>query len=170
MESRALNTIGYTGQVNLAWYSKGRKIPFAKIHNVGGDALFQFIVKCLLGDFATASKTKPAKVMLLHTVQTADGVSIEPASQFIWLADTIIPSIVDTTSGCTIRYSFIIPQELVSGNFNSIGLYPANANDTMLEDYCAICQVVGQNNFNFNAATALAVDWDLTFANRTTTI
>lgn len=170
MDSTALNTISYTGQVNLAWYSNGKKMPFAQIHNIGGNTLFDFIVDCLLGDFTKASKEKPAKVALLNAAKDPSGEHITRSSLWVWVTETTIPTVIPHANGCTIRYSFIIPQEYITSNFNSIGLYPTHINDTALDKYCAICEVKGQTNFNFNAATALAVDWDLNFTNSTTTL
>ena len=165
MKTLAKNTLTYSGLVTVSQYVGRKKIKLAQNHNDGGTALFNFLVDCLVGDWARAKTTRPVKVRLL---QKLDDTSYTPQSGFIYLranAEKI------TINGIpTARFSFIIPKDHVEGaNFYNLylGLYTDEITEEAdLSEYVAICDLTKLLTVNtINAA--LVVDWDLVISNNT---
>ena len=65
MNSKAVNTLNYTGIVTLSQYVGNNKVQLAQIHNTGGTSLFNFLASCLAGHFQYASVNWPTKIKLL---------------------------------------------------------------------------------------------------------
>ena len=110
MKNKALNTLSYTGIVTLFKYVGSKKVKLAQAYNSGGPSLFNFLADCLIGEFSTAQASKPAKIMLLN--KTEDGY--ESISGFVFLRTK--PEKVEVNHQCRIRYSFMVPRDLVEGS------------------------------------------------------
>ena len=139
MKNMILNNLTYTGTVTLSQYKSGKKRVITKIKNSGGDALYNFFHSCFLGDFESAAKYRPCKIMLLRT----DGnisEQLEAASSFIY--QTAVPKPI-AEAGFKLRYSFLVPREYVDTTFNAIGLYPNAASEADLEKLYELTKETG---------------------------
>ena len=127
------SNIEYTGIVTLSQYTRGKKFTIAKIHNVGGKPLFDFLVDCLMGDFDIASSYRPTKIALLNVDEEKNITAAENTS-FIHLLTK--PEKVYSEDEGIVKYSFIIPQDWFAGtNFNAVGLYTSTATTDDIENY-----------------------------------
>lgn len=165
MKNMILNNLTYTGTVTLSQYKSGKKRVITKIKNSGGDALYNFFYSCFLGDFESAAKHRPCKIMLLKTDGNTPPNQIEAASSFIYQTSVPVPT-TNTTGGLgfKLRYSFLIPREYVDITFNAIGLYPNAASEADLMNYSAFCTLNFSNTATTSASSVLVIDWDLSIS------
>ena len=165
MKNRATNNMRYTGIVTLSQYIGSKKIKISQVHNEGGNPLFEFLANCLIGDYTLARIFRPTQIMLLErTKQNGTDYSYSQSSSGAGLIYLLTrPEIVDIDGLCRVRYSFVIPKEVVNSitDFTNlyIGLYHDGASEDSPEDFSAICQPALSNTAVQNAA--LVVDWDL---------
>ncbi len=174
MKNRAINTLEYTGVVTLSQYVGDKKLTLAKLSNEGGYSLFNFFADCLVGEFDVAAVNRPTKIMLLHVDKT-DGstMSFESRSGFIYQTSSPEKTMQSTTSAVgSVRYSFIVPKDLLSGkdanDVNYIGLY-ANAAQPGEESNFAALVGVNFAEQNVSASSAVLIDWELNIYNRNKT-
>ena len=177
MKNTAINTLSYTGIVTLSQYIGERKTQILQTHNRGGNSLFSFLADCLIGDFTLARATRPSKVMLLQCENpgAADNEKEFKTHQhgggFFWLITP--PEKVEGSLGSRVRYSFVIPKEIVSNlsDFDNLylGLYSEGASAGTGEskddanNFAAICKLELAKNSTADAA--LVVDWELVISN-----
>ena len=172
MNGTAKNTISYTGVVTLSQYTDKKKFLVAQIHNAGKDPLFNFLADCLVGDFNTAKYDRPYKIMFLKVDTTTDEDSgqleikkIEKDRNAAFIVPTTAPEKVPTVSAGTVRYSFLVSQDILAGiDFNAIGLYSMSATEDDFENPSAVC-LAEISKSGISASSVLVVDWELTFAN-----
>lgn len=172
MNSKANNSMVYTGIVTLSRCIKGQKIKCARLKNAGSLALFDFLSDCLIGDFDAAAAKKPNKIRLLKKDTTLDTETYQDKSGFIFVSNVPEKSNIKATIG-TVRYSFIITREQLVSDFDYIGLYPANAvnDETSIDNYAAIVSVPDSISTSFATGTdttALIIDWELNISNKET--
>ena len=165
MKNSAINTLKYTGTVTLSQCIGSKKIKLAQINNAGGQPLFNFFADCLLSDFEIAKMNCPSKIKLLaEKPGDSEGqTKYESKSGFInW---TSKPEKVYTGSVIsTVRYSFIVPRALLSGNtFSHIGLYADSAKHGDENNYAAI--VFTDSLTDISTSSALIIDWELNISN-----
>ena len=164
MKNTAINNLTYTGIVTLSQYIDGNKKIIKRIKNSGGSLLYDFFSSCLIGDFTTAAKTRPAKIIFLNKAVDDTTTTYIPVSEgFIY--QTADPERISSQTGTdtAICYSFTIPLEHTTQDCTHIGLYPLAATTLDLDRYSAICE------FNLNDATisssyVIVVDWVLHIA------
>jgi hypothetical protein len=145
----------------------------AKLYNTGGASLFDFLAGCLIGDFNTANTKIPKKIMLLErtSLQQEDGSSsydYKAISNFILLNS--YPEKVEYASQSRVRFSFIIPRDLVENITSTnmgLGLYARNAASDEPENFVAFCALDLDSTTITNSS--LVVDWELVIANKPTT-
>ena len=158
MKSKAVNTLKYTGVVTLSQYIGNKKIKIAKLHNAGGDKLFEFFTDCLVGEFAKAKASRPEKIVLFNIA----GDQYNSASGIIRLSSPAVKTAINK-----VKYSFIVPKDEIEAiDFDNlyIGLYTSSVADVAdLHDYAAICKVDIEKASLINAA--LVVDWELAISN-----
>jgi hypothetical protein len=172
MKNNVINTLKYTGIVTLSQYIGKNKIKIAQTHNEGGESLFNFLIDCLIGDFDIASNNRPNKVMLLQ--KSDENNSNSQYRQADWGVGFIglltKPEKVYSVDNVKVRYSFVIPKELVNNitDYNNLylGLYTANTSMLNPNDFAAICELKGLGNAGITAA--VIVDWELMFSNMIT--
>lgn len=162
LKGTTMNTLGYAGMVTLYQHTGTKKTVLARKHNEGGRALFNYLADCLLGDFAAAKSECPTKVMLLNI---NDDGSITKASNTSFIHILTKPERVYNETDGVVRYSFIVPQDMLSTSFNAIGLYPASATEADLEDYSAYCSIALDSN-SLSLSTVLVIDWELHISNK----
>lgn len=177
MTSKSINNLYYTGIVTLSQYDGKKRTPIVRLHNTGGNLLFEFLANCLVGNFDQAAKNQPTKIMLLKlvgeslnsgaTINTAD---LTPVSGFIYLLTE--PVRVGDGTSCTVRYSFSIASDfLTTKDFNCIGLY-TNSVDAKTLDYknnfVALCAIEQDELNALPASSRLIVDWELNISNNIT--
>jgi hypothetical protein len=160
MKGTATNKLGYTGIVTISQYNQGKKILIEQIHNEGNYPLFNFLANCLIGAFDIAKLDRPAKIMLLN--KTESGISAATNAGFLGLR-TNPEKVYSATSGI-VRYSFIIPAEDISTDFNAIGLYMNSATKSDLDNYAACCDVDINAN-TISSSSVLVIDWELHITN-----
>ena len=163
MKSIALNTLNYTGIVTLSQYKGKKKKIIKKIKNRGGNPLFDFFASCLIGDFTTAAKNRPTKIMFLDQVKDEnnnDAVSFTSASAFIYLTTEPQQILNANGEGSTVCYSFTIPSEYFNSIFNCVGLFPDSATAYDLTKFAALAEF-NLNNATFDKSTVLILDWEL---------
>jgi hypothetical protein len=161
MKGIAKNTVGYTGIVTLSQYIQGEQIIIAKKHNSGGYPLFNFLADCLTGAFDIAKLDYPNKIMLLNE---SDSGNVEAASEAGFLYLRTNPEKVYSATSGIVRYSFIIPTEDISSDFNAIGLYMSSATISDLSNYAAICKI-DVSSSTISSSSVLVVDWELHITN-----
>lgn len=180
MKNKAINTLGYTGIVTLSQYNGSKKIQLAQIHNTGGASLFTFLANCLIGDFTYAKTNWPTKIKILERVALDESATEKrydyySASGFIFLRTT--PEIIQNNlNECRVRYSFMVPRDLLenvnsSGDFG-LGLYTHSASESSPEDFAAYCSLSNDLNVSMSelATASLLVDWELVIANNNSKI
>ena len=160
------SSIGYTGIVTLSQYTNGKKFNIARVHNVGGKSLFNFLVDCLMGDFELATIDRPIKIILLN-VDDEKIISAAENTSPIYLLNK--PEKIYSEHEGIVKYSFIIPQEyFAAGNasgatrFNAIGLYADSTEN--IEDYAAYCEV-DTSDWEISISSVLVLDWELHISN-----
>lgn len=154
----------YTGIVTVSQCTHSKKITLAKLHNEGGKSLFNYLADCLVGDFDIANASRPTKIMLLNV---DDSGKIEKANNASFIYILYNPEKVYDDSKGIVRYSFIIPQDVLSGSsFNAIGLYAANATEADLADFAACCRFELDRS-NISLSHILVIDWELHIFNST---
>ena len=165
MKNKAINNIEYTGIVTLSQYIGSKKVTLAQYHNSGSYSLFNFFADCLIGDFEVAKLHRPTKIMLLSQDETTKEYS--SLSGFIY--QTSKPEKVYATAKGAVKYSFIIPKDLImtiqAETISHIGLYADSARDLDISDFSAIVPV-SFNNDKISASSAVLVDWELNISNR----
>lgn len=179
MKSKSINNLFYTGIVTLSQCTGNKKVPVVRLHNTGGNLLFDFLANCLTGDFEQAMINQPNKIMLLSVNDTAltgsefsgTATDIEPVSDFIYLLTK--PERVGTENSCTVRYSFSIASEyLMRKNFNCIGLYTdkvtaKNEGNSYLNNFVALCLIGTDELDAIPSSSRLVIDWELNISNNT---
>lgn len=168
MKSTTNNTLGYTGIVTLSQYTRNKKIIVARKHNQGGNSLFNFIADSLAGDFDIARLERPTKILPLKISENASGEKeIQKASNTNFIQLLTNPEKVPSVSSGIVRYSFIIPSDvLTDSDFNAIGLYAASATEADFENYAAICTIDDIDRNNISISSMLVVDWELIITNK----
>lgn len=163
IKGSTVSTLGYTGIVTLSQYAGTRKTVLTRTHNEGGQALFNYLARCLQGDFSSVAVDRPAKIMLLNI--DADGNKTKAInSGFIYI--TAEPQLVYSTTESIVKYSFIIsPDMLIGTNFNAIGLYAASATESDLDNIAACCNVNFEQQDSLSLSSVLVVDWELHISN-----
>ncbi len=170
MKNTAINTLNYSGIVTLSQQVGKKKVIIAKAHNTGGESLFNFLADCLTGKLDAANV--PTKIKLVNREKYDDAsYKYESASGFVFLRSPAEKT--KTTSGeCCVRYSFIVPRDILENITNietlGIGLYARSASEADPENFIAFCPV----KFNVGQIinSSLLVDWDLIISNATTSI
>ena len=175
MNSKAVNTLNYTGIVTLSQYVGNNKVQLAQIHNTGGTSLFNFLASCLAGHFQYASVNWPTKIKLLDYAVDGSEYTYESVSGFIFLRTA--PEIISTDTGeCRVRYSFTVPRDTLENAVNTItkslgiGLYTHGASGDELADFAAFCEINSDFSLNTLVNATLLVDWELVIANAGTKI
>ena len=173
MKNKAVNQLEYTGIVTLSQYIDGNKKIIKRIKNSGGSSLYDFFSACLIGDFTTAAKTRPAKIIFLKKDVEDNKTTLSPVSSgFIYpLADPIRIS-GQTGSDTSICFSFTIPIGYTKLDFTHIGLYPNTASTVDLDRYSAICSF-SLIDATISTSSVLVIDWVLKIAapsSRATTV
>lgn len=175
MKNTAINTLKYTGIVTLSQYIGSKKTRVSEVHNHGGNSLFNFFTDCLMGDFEKADIMRPSKIALVERTSTKDEFDNyiyrfqnSNSSQFFDILTK--PEKVVGTTESHVRYSFVIPKEVVENlvDFTSLylGLYHSGADAESLGNYAALCKLELAKNSIINAA--LVVDWELVVSNIST--
>ena len=163
IKSTTINTIGYTGIVTLSQYTRGKLHPIKQIHNEGGKPLFDFLADCLVGDFSVAKQDLPNKILLLNK-DDAGHITKARDTGFIYFLSK--PERVYNESEGVVRYSFTIPQDIISGtNFNAVGLYTGTAMETDIDDYAAYCFIGSDIVNEISKSSVLVLDWELHISN-----
>ena len=162
MKNTALNTLKYTGVVTLSQYIGQKKYKVAQFHNEGGNALFNFLADCLLGDFDKSKLNRPTKVMLVTRTSNGSAYEYTGVSGFVYLLTN--PE-KDTSNGaCKVRYSFIIPQDIVEGlSLDNLGIGLYSDVEKSPEAFVAYCDL--DISINSLVDSALVVDWELIISN-----
>lgn len=166
MKNKAINTFEYTGIVTLSQYIGTKKVKIAQLQNEGSYSLFNFFADCLLGDFDVAKINRPTKIMLLHK----DSTTGEYQSMSGFIFQTSKPEkVFTTTTKITVRYSFIIPRELVnsisSKAISHIGLYANSAKNEEVNEFSAIVKF-NQGDDTTSESSVIVVDWYLNISNK----
>lgn len=165
MKNKAINTLEYTGVVRLSQYIGSKKVEVAKLQNEGSYSLFNFFADCLVGDFEVAQINRPTKIMLLQK----DSKTSEFTSKSGFIFQTSKPEKVYDTAKGTVRYSFIIPKDLISSikpeTVTHIGLYANSATDGEETNFSALVGV-DLTNDDLASAAAVLVDWELNISNK----
>ena len=174
MNNRAVNTLSYTGIVTLSRYKGNKKIKIAQLHNSGGSSLFNFLADCLIGAFS--KNGYPTKIKLLNREPREDETyEYSSVSGFIFKR-TLPKKIEDPTGGCRVRYSFMIPRDLLENipgiSTLGLGLYAGSAQENEPENFAAFCALGDDLNLSRAELTnaSLLVDWDLVITNKTASI
>jgi hypothetical protein len=166
MKNTAVNTLNYTGIVTLSQYVGNKKLKLAQAYNTGGESLFEFIAGCFAGNFD--NNKRPTKIKLVRRTQEDDEYKYTSISGFIFVRNVSIES---AAGECRVRYSFMIPRDLVEDltNFSTIGL-GLYANDTSEQTpdrfaaYCTLATELDLSN-KLLANASLVVDWELIIYN-----
>lgn len=172
MKNVAINNLTYTGIVTLSQYVGNKKIQIAKVHNTGGSYLFKFLANCLVGDFSKVNKNHcPTKIKLLSRTPVENDFIYEEKSGFIFKRG--VELIGDNDNECRVRYSFMIPRDLLeditSISSLGIGLYANDIPESEPENFAAFC-AIGRSGLELTRAeltnASLLVDWELVIANQ----
>ena len=164
MKNVAANTLSYSGIVTLSKQIGKKKVVIAQAHNTGGASLFSFLADCLTGNLNQSNV--PTKIKLINREKYDDETyNYASASGFIFLRSPAEIKI-KMSGECVVRYSFIVPRDMLENITNidtlGIGLYSNTASESDPENFAAFCSVdvnVGQIN------SSLLVDWDLIISN-----
>ena len=179
-KGKSTTNVGYYGTVTGKIMLKDNIMREFKLHNAGGNALFQFLVMCLAGEYSSVDSIRPTKIMLFNNTSldnksinndlTPDNLvpmSSHSASNF--LAMTSAPTIKDTS----IALHFIIPfTNITQTNVNEICLYGASEQD--VANYSAAFVIVDADGKVAPISAsgqlsnmALLLDWELAFTSIT---
>ena len=160
------NKYGYSGTLTLSLSEQGRIMKTYKLHNEGKDNLFRFFAHALAGNTIETNELRPKNLALLKKDPSGNGYSL--ASGYVAAESNAI--VEDNVA----RLSFKISISDAFGDFDHIGLYPANV--TMTEDEDNPSAVFSLKDLPENSdsilslrdsssTTILLVDWELEVAN-----
>ena len=166
MKSTVINTLKYTGMVTLSQYIGTKKVKLVQKHNRGGNALFNFLTDCLVGDFTKAKAASPNKIVLLGKGTDEEYI---PKSGVIYLLSPA-EKFYDEDEGWKVRYSFMVPKDQVEATTFidlSIGLYNSTFDDKTgnLLNYVALFELDPKEVPSVLTNTALVIDWELSISN-----
>ena len=167
MKSKILSTLSYTGVVTLSRYTGSKKIELAQLHNTGGSELFNFISDCFLGNFSDAENERPTKIKVLNYSIVEGSYTYTSASGFVHLLTK--PEKISKDNQSCIRYSFLIPRDVINNIANTerlaLGLYSKKSlnDESVVENFSAVCDITSAKNLFNN--TSLVVDWELIITN-----
>lgn len=164
-KNKAINAVEYTGIVTLSQYIGEKKIQIAKVHNAGSYSLFSFFADCLVGSFDVARMNRPTKIRLLSADPENPGNYIAESG---FIHQTTNPEKVYSTSKGTVRYSFLIPRDIVSGTnaqIDYIGLYANSATEEEVNEFSAIVGM-SVDSSAVTISSAALVEWELNISNK----
>lgn len=169
MKNTAINTISYTGIVTLSQRIGTKKTIVTQVHNAGGSSLFNFLANCLSGHFSQVMNNWPTKIKILEYSAGDSTASYDYSSVSGFIFLNTEPEIDYTDlSCCRVRYSFMVPRDLlenITGNTNlGLGLYTHGATEDEPENFAAFCQL-GTIDRGDLINASLIVDWDLIISN-----
>lgn len=131
-------SIGYSGSVKLTTLVDNKVVSEKVYKNSGMLPLFTFIGNCLIGNFNSAGRSRPFKIMLLEASGSASvppntETTYEDKSNFIEVAmapELIITNTSIANSSCQVKFSFIFPVARVfASGANVIALYGLNTSE-----------------------------------------
>ena len=170
MKNMAINTLNYTGIVTLSQYVENKKITLAQVHNTGGTSLFNFLANCLAGHFQYTRVNWPTKIKLLTRYGDNNSYTYSSVSGFIFLRTA--PEVIEKdTRECRVRYSFMIPRDLLENitDFGhlGLGLYTHGTAENEPENFAAFCELGPDLKLDKSEliSASLLVDWDIVIAN-----
>ena len=129
--------IKYTGEVIVQKIKRGKIVSEYKNHNAGTHYLFEFLLKCLQGNYSDS--LRPYWIATCMETEGEDGTEYNYVSNSIRpLLSSKVSSL--STSNSYIEYKFYLPYrpEYLSKGFNTILLYSSINKPTSLIDGEAI--------------------------------
>jgi hypothetical protein len=172
MKNTAINTLRYTGIVTLSQYIGSKKVQVAQVHNRGNTSLFDFFADCLTANWEIAKISRPTKIKVLRQRAIGENnFAYESVSGFIFIRSAPEKD-EEFTDRASVRYSFIIPRDLIENitDFDGLGLglYTHGTPENEPENFAAFCELSLDKNVLANAS--LVVDWQIVIANEGTRI
>lgn len=170
--------LGYEGKVTLTLKSNNRVLKSKIYKNHGTSLLFKFLGYCLIGEYEEVKHLLPHKIRLLYNNTAGGQGEISPTSitaSSYWQPYSQTPTIVSDANNDQVKvvYSFEVPRNIITGDFNQIALYSVDAED--INDFSAYYYLVDANgkledsNINeWSTTTVLLVEWELTISNKNT--
>ena len=174
--------LGYEGKVTLTLKSNNHILKSQTYKNNGTANLFRFLGHCLTGHYSEVKNLLPNKVaLLLNPSNTLSEAVLTAASASTGLKEwSQTPSVVSTSVPAEVKvtYSFEIPKNMISGNFNQVVLYGVGCTDPEKDlANCSAFYYLTDNSRNtleteyvnqWSDTTVLLIDWVLKLTNEET--
>ena len=129
------------------------------------------MANCIAGDFTNCKAGCPTRIRLLsREIGSGGGYDYSSVSGFIFKQNSNV--IVDKLGECRVRFSFMIPRDLLENitNIETLGLGLYNTRYSELDSFVAFC-AIGTSGLELSRAelthASLLVDWDIVIANNT---
>ena len=177
-KGKSATKVRYSGNITGKLMLGDIVVKKFNLHNSGGNALFQFLVMCLAGEYSTVDPMRPAKIMLFNNnnMNISSGAELSQETDITPLPTHSASNFLATTSAATIKDSsivlhFIVPfTNITQTSINEIGLYGANIQD--VSNYSALFMITdAEGKVSPIEASgqlsnmALMLDWELSFIN-----
>jgi hypothetical protein len=169
--------LGYEGKVTLTLKSNNHVLKSKTYKNHGTALLFKFLGYCLIGEYEEVKHLLPYKIRLLNNKSGSQG-EISPTNvthSSYWQPYSQTPTIVSDGNSDQVKvmYSFEVPRNIITDEFNQIALYSVDADD--ISDFSAYYYLVNANDkletlniADWSTTTVLLVEWELTISNKNT--
>lgn len=172
--------IGYEGKVTLTLKSDNRVLSTKTYKNNGTAQLFRFLGYCLIGSYEEAKQFLPTKLLLLKNTSVDGGVTRDDKAVDVcstWQTLAKLPSISSDSdsAGAQVKvvYSFEIPRNAISQEFNQVALYGADTTDHEIENFLAYYYLTNASGeielermTDWSATTILLIEWELSLSNK----
>lgn len=167
--------LGYEGKVTLTLKSNNRVLKSRTYKNHGTALLFKFLGYCLIGEYEEVKNLLPYKIRLLNNTSRGELSPTNVTESSYWQPYSQTPTIISDGESDQVKvmYSFEVPRNIITGEFNQIALYSVNADD--INDFSAYYYLVNTNDeletlniADWSTTTILLVEWELTISNKNT--
>ena len=174
--------LGYEGKVTLTLKSNGRVLESRTYKNSGTTQLFKFLGYCLADDYASAKDLLPSKIMLLENQaefpSSDNKTNVKQRSSYQGLSQQ--PTVITSEENqVRVIYSFEVPKNAITGEFNQVALYNVKANtledniDSGIKSFSAYYFLTNgngsfspQSTIDWMPSTVLLVEWELIISNK----
>lgn len=161
------NSITYKGDVNIKILHKNRVVKKIFESNTGEMSLFNFLVRCLSGEFN--SDLLPYYIMLFNSSESVDffpdnmntleQITFNP----IYLASQ--PTINDNS----VTFSFLIPKTAIDttkSSSNLVALYNKNNINSDYAEPSAWIYLTSDNTITLDSQSNIVIAWTMTIENK----
>lgn len=164
-KQKTVSSVGYTGNIEIKMLRGDRVIKTVKAKNAGKMPLFNFLAKCLVGQFESTGT--PKYIMLGYTSSGLDADAEQVSSSAIPYSGVSMES-QEVLEQALAVFKFLIPfSTIASGEvINCIRLYNSDI-DWEGGSHCAYFILDEANKITSDGKSNILITWTMTVSNQT---